>query len=184
MPYTNSAAEYDALLGSLYQGALEPTPWHSFLPRLLGALDAMVVSLTLRPPRSGDSGLILNYLRPYTTADGHSFSKADPRDWPSTAYREQFFALDPFIDLPPLTVVSLQELIPLEALRESEYYRQFLEPAGILYILGADAREPRGMEARLRVSRGPDDAPFSADDQRLLERLLPHLARALDKKRA
>lgn len=180
MPYTNTADEHDALLGALYQGALEPTPWQSFLPCLLDALDAMVVSLTLRPPRAGDSGLILNYLRPYTTAGGHSFSKADPRDWPSTAYREQFFALDPFIDLPPLTVVSLQELIPLAELRESEYYRQFLEPAGILYILGADAREPRGMEARLRVSRAPDDAPFSRDDQRLLERLLPHLARALE----
>ena len=93
MPYTNTADEHDALLGALYQGALEPTPWQSFLPCLLDALDAMVVSLTLRPPRAGDSGLILNYLRPYTTADGHSFSKADPRDWPSTAYREQFFAL-------------------------------------------------------------------------------------------
>jgi DNA-binding CsgD family transcriptional regulator/PAS domain-containing protein len=180
MPYTNSADEYDALLGALYQGALEATPWQSFLPRLLDALGAMVVSLTLRPPRAGDTGSILNYLRPYTTADGHGFSKADPRDWPSTAYREQFFALDPFVDLPPLTVVSLQELIPLQELRQSEYYRQFLEPAGILHILAADAREPRGMEARLRVSRGPDDAPFSRADRRLLERLLPHLARALE----
>jgi DNA-binding CsgD family transcriptional regulator/PAS domain-containing protein len=180
MPYTNSADEYDALLGALYQGALEATPWQSFLPRLLDALGAMVVSLTLRPPRAGDTGSILNYLRPYTTADGHGFSKADPRDWPSTAYREQFFALDPFVDLPPLTVVSLQELIPLQELRQSEYYRQFLEPAGILYILAADAREPRGMEARLRVSRGPDDAPFSRADRHLLERLLPHLARALE----
>lgn len=177
---TDAAEEYDALVGSIYQGALDAAPWQSFLPRLLDALGAMVVSLTLRPPREGDTGLILNHLRPYTTASGHSFSKADPRDWPSTAYREQFFALDPFIDLPPLTVVSLQELIPLAALRESEYYRQFLEPAGILYILGADAREPGGMEARLRVSRGPDDAPFDAADERLLARLLPHLARALE----
>jgi DNA-binding CsgD family transcriptional regulator len=177
---TDAAEEYDALVGSIYQGALDAAPWQSFLPRLLDALGAMVVSLTLRPPREGDTGLILNHLRPYTTASGHSFSKADPRDWPSTAYREQFFALDPFIDLPPLTVVSLQELIPLAALRESEYYRQFLEPAGILYILGADAREPGGMEARLRVSRGPDDAPFNAPDKRLLARLLPHLARALE----
>ena len=145
MAYDGTAAEYDGLIGALYQGVLDATPWQGFLPRLLEALDAMVVSLTLRPPSAGDAGLILNYLRPYTTADGHSFSKADPRDWPSTAYREQFFALDPFIDLPPLTVVSLQQLMPHEELRESEYYRQFLEPAGILYILGADAREPRRM---------------------------------------
>ena len=42
------------------------------------------------------------------------------------------------------------------------------QPVGVLDLvrrarqrhIGADAREPRGMEARLRVSRGPDDAPF------------------------
>jgi len=172
--------EYDALVGALYQGTLDTTPWRAFMARLLEAMDAMVVSLTLRPPRAGDAGLILNHLRPYTTSAGQTFSKADPGDWPSMAYREQFFALDPFVDLRPLEVLSLQDLMSLQQLRESGYYRQFLEPAGILYIIGADVREPGGMEARLRVSRGPEEKPFGAADKQLLQALLSHLARALE----
>jgi DNA-binding CsgD family transcriptional regulator len=170
---------YDALLGSLYQSPLDDAPWEGFLARLLEATGAMVVSLTLRLPRAGDTGLILNHLRPYTTRGGMTFSRADPRDWPSTAYREQFFALDPFVDLPPLRVVSLHELLPGEELERSEYYRQFLEPAGIRDILAADAREPGGMEARLRISRGPDDPAFGAAERVLLDRLMPHMARVL-----
>jgi hypothetical protein len=98
---------------------------------------------------------------PYTTAGGQ-FQLGRPARWPSTAYREQFFALDPFIDLPPFTVVSLQELIPLAELRESEYYRRSRarrDPTS-----RADAREPRGMEARLRFAarRRPVQPPTSA----------------------
>ena len=44
MPHTNSADEHDALLGALYQGALEPTPWQSFLPRLLTTLITVMVA--------------------------------------------------------------------------------------------------------------------------------------------
>jgi DNA-binding CsgD family transcriptional regulator len=171
---------FDELLGALYQSTLDATPWEGFMACLLHAMDAMVISLTLRPPKPGDTGLILNHLRPYTTRGGLTFSKADPRDWPSAVYREQFFALDPFVNLEPFTVHSLHELMPAAELRESEYYRQFLEPAGVLHILGVDAREPAGMEARLRVSRGHDDAPFTPADKRLLTRLSPHLGRALE----
>lgn len=171
---------YDALLEALYRAPLEAAPWERFMALLLQAMGAMVVSLTLRPPRAGDAGLILNHLRPYTTRGGLTFSKADPGDWPSTAYREQFFALDPFVGLEPLQVVSLQDLLPREELLRSEYYRQFLEPAGILHILGADAREPGGLEARIRVSRGHEEPAFTPADRRLLERLMPHIRLALE----
>lgn len=180
MNRTRTEDRYDTLLGALYQSPLEAAPWEGFMGLLLEATGAMVISLTLRPPRPGDTGLILNHLRPYTTKSGMTFSKADPRDWPSAVYREQFFALDPFVDLEPFKVHSLQELVPAGELLRSEYYRQFLEPAGILHILGLDVREPGGMEARLRVSRGHDDPPFSATDKRLLARLAPHLGRALE----
>ncbi|MFM7784038.1 MAG: hypothetical protein ACKPE6_05250, partial [Gammaproteobacteria bacterium] len=57
---------YDALLEALYRAPLEAAPWERFMALLLKAMGAMVVSMTLRPPRAGDTGLILNHLRPYT----------------------------------------------------------------------------------------------------------------------
>lgn len=172
--------DYDRLLGALYQGPLEATPWQTFLPLSRELLDAKVVSLVLRPPAEGDRGVILNQLRPEAGADARlTVQLADPDDWQTATYREQFFALDPFINLPPGKVVTLEELLPSAALRTSEYYRRYLEPAGVLHILGADIGAPGSFQARLRFSRGPDEKPFSAADKALCALIVPHLERAI-----
>ena len=63
---------------------------------------------------------------------------ADPADWPVSAYREHYFALDPFVNLPIGKVVTLAELLPKEKMQDSEYYSQYLKPAGVYHIIGAD----------------------------------------------
>jgi len=173
--------DYDRLLSALYQGPLEETPWQSFLPLSRERLNAKVVSLVLRPPAEGDRGVILNQVRTEQNSTGSPLSVqlADPDDWQIDVYREQFFALDPFINLPPGKVVTLAELLPDAALRGTEYYHQYLKPAGVLHILGADIGAPGAFQARLRFSRGPEEAPFSADDKALCALLVPHLERAL-----
>lgn len=172
--------DYDELLRLLYRGPLESMPWQSFLPHCRDRFDAWAISLVLRPPAAGDSGVILNQVRPASGADTNlTVRLADPSDWQSLAYREQFFALDPFINLPPGKVVTLQELLPMPELLASEYYHQYLKPAGVLYILGADIGAPGGPWARFRLSRGPDEAPFSEADKALAALLLPHLEQAI-----
>lgn len=173
---------YDQLIGALYQGPLEGTPWQGFLPLLREQLDAMAVSLILRPPSAGDRGVILNQLRP---CEGHPDSAvtirlADQNDWQATQYREQFFALDPFVSLPLGKVVSLDELMPADQLSTSDYYLRYLQPAGVFHILGADITSSSGFQGRLRVSRGPEEAAFGPRERQLCERLLPHLTRAIE----
>lgn len=172
---------YDRLIGALYQGPLESIPWQTFLPLCRAEFDAKVISLTLRPPAEGDRGVILNQLRPAEGADASvSVQLADPDDWPALAYREQFFALDPFVNLPPGKVVTLRELVPDAELRRGEFYRRFLEPAGVLHILGADIGVPAAFQARLRLIRGPDEAAFSERDKALCTLIVPHLERAIE----
>jgi DNA-binding CsgD family transcriptional regulator/PAS domain-containing protein len=172
---------YDRLIGALYQGPLESIPWQTFLPLCRAQFDASVISLTLRPPAEGDRGVILNQLRPAEGADASvSVQLADPDDWPALAYREQFFALDPFVNLPPGKVVTLRELVPDAELRRSEFYRHFLEPAGVLHILGADIGVPAAFQARLRLIRGPDEAAFSERDKAVCALIVPHLERAIE----
>lgn len=170
--------QYDQLIAALYQGPLENTPWESFLPILGEQLSAFAVSLVLRPPTAGDAGLILNFQRPATGAQSTT-SLADPTDWPAAAYREQFFALDPFVNLPIGEVVTLAELLPEHELLSSDYYIHYLEPAGVYHIIGADTREPEGLIASLRISRGRDERPFDESDRGLLAALMPHLKRAI-----
>lgn len=169
--------QLEELISLVYQGPLQEKPWQDFLPLLRKLMDAQVVSLVLRPPAAGDRGVILNCRR---GDDGAELEElADPDDWEAINYREQFFALDPFVNLPPGKVVTQQELVPDEELLKSEYYRDYLAPIGIFHILGVDTVEPDGMLARLRIARRLDEAAFSDAHKQLCRRLLPHLRRAI-----
>jgi DNA-binding CsgD family transcriptional regulator len=169
--------DYDSLVGLIYAGSLEAMPWQSFLPYLRELMDAHAVSLVLRPPATGDRGVILNCRRGENLEQSDGL--ADPNDWEAITYREQFFALDPFVNLPPGKVVTQQELVPDEELLASEYYRDYLEPIGVFHILGVDTVEPNGMIARLRLARQRDEGPFSEAQKKLCERFLPHLRQAI-----
>ena len=158
-------ADFEELLGLLYQGPIEPVPWHSFLDSFRQLMQAMTVGLILRPPSEGDQGLLLN--------------ESDITPAWRTAYRDRYFALDPFVDLPLGEPVTLQELVPVEELKRSEFYTRYMEPMGALYALALDVREPGGLEARLRAARPKGAADFGDDEKALFSRLAPHLERAL-----
>lgn len=170
--------DYDALVGLIYQGALEQQPWQSALPVLREALDAQVVSLVLRPPSAEDQGVILNCVRPEQPQHAAA-TLADPDDWEVCAYREQFFALDPFINLPTDKVVALEDILPDRELITSDYYLHYLQPINLFRILGVDTSEPGGMLARLRFSRRENEPRFDKRDRHLLELITPHLRSAI-----
>ncbi len=170
-----TAPDFEALLALIYEGPLQEKPWRSFLPALRRALDAQVVSLVLRPPAAGDRGVILNCQRSESGED----DLADPSDWEAMTYQEQFFAIDPFVNLPPGKVVTQRELIPDEELLVSDYYLNYLKPIGLFHILGVDTVEPDGMQARLRIARRPQEPAFEDAHKQFCERLLPHLRRAI-----
>ena len=171
--------DYDRLIGLIDQGALEAQPWQSALPALRETLDAQVVSLILRPPSAHDQGVILNYLRPDQNRSATETSLADPTDWEVSAYREQFFALDPFVNLPLDKVIALEDILPDKELMNSDYYHHYLQPIDLFRILGVDTAEPDGMLARLRFSRRRSENRFTSKDRQLLELITPHLRRAI-----
>ncbi len=177
---TNGEADYDHLLGLVYQGALEEQPWQSALPLLREVLDAQVVSLVLRPPSDDDRGAILNCVRPESHVQRGQGLLADPSDWEASAYRDQFFALDPFINLPLDEVVALEDILPDAELVASDYYQHYLQPIDLFRILGVDTREPGGMLARLRISRRRSEQRFGPQERALLEKITPHLRRAIE----
>ena len=173
-------AEYDRLIGLIYAGALEQLPWQSALPVLREALDAQVVSLVLRPPSADHEGVILNCVRPEQPQEASGTLLADPNDWEVSAYREQFFALDPFVNLPLDKVIALEDILPDQELMATDYYQYYLEPINLFRILGVDTSEPGGMLARLRFSRRHSEARFAARDRRLLALIAPHLRMAIE----
>ena len=180
MKPTLSESDFSNLIGLLYQGALEPQPWQSALPALREALDAQVVSLVLRPPSADDEGVILNCVRQDGSVDNSHVTLADPNDWEVSAYREQFFSLDPFVSLPLDKVIALEDILPDKDLVTSDYYLHYLKPINLFRILGVDTSEPGGMLARLRFSRRASEPRFKATERQLLTLLTPHLSRAIE----
>ena len=180
MKPTLSDSDFSDLIGLLYQGALEPQPWQSALPALREALDAQVVSLVLRPPSADDEGVILNCVRQDQSVDNSHVTLADPNDWEVSAYREQFFSLDPFVSLPLDKVIALEDILPDKDLVTSDYYLHYLKPINLFRILGVDTSEPGGMLARLRFSRRASEPRFKATERQLLTLLTPHLSRAIE----
>lgn len=168
---------YDDLLGLIYEGPLEDRPWQSALPQLRKMLDAQVASLVVRPPSDEDQGAILNSVRPEPGDTDDTL--ADPNAWQAASYQEEFFSLDPFVNLPLDKVVALEDVLSDKELEESDYYRHYLQPVGLFHILGVDTAEPGGMLARLRFSRRSDEPRFNAEERRLLEHIAPHLRRAI-----
>lgn len=173
-------SDFSDLVGLIYQGALEEQPWQSALPALREALDAQVVSLVLRPPTADDQGVILNCVRPGQDRNHAGSKLADPNDWEVSAYREQFFSLDPFVNLPLDKVIALADILPDSELVVSDYYQHYLKPINLFRILGVDTAEPGGMLARLRFSRRDNEARFRTRERQLLTLLTPHLRRAIE----
>ncbi|MBM7060339.1 helix-turn-helix transcriptional regulator [Pseudomonas sp. UL073] len=165
MAHPLSFEAFSDALGSLYQGPLENVPWASFLNLLNHTLQSKYVTFILRPPSSHVDGLMVN-------TNGTSAEA-------TASYNKHFYALDPFVDLPNRQVVCNTEFIPLAEWTASEFYKNFLEPVGVLHILGADIRTSDGAQCRIRISRGPEQPSFTQADKDLLALFVPHLERAV-----
>jgi DNA-binding CsgD family transcriptional regulator/PAS domain-containing protein len=153
------------LLLALSRGPVAEPPWEEFL-RLLGeALAADFVTLILRAPREGDAGLVINSVVLSPTI--------------YSAYNDNYFALDPFINLPPGQVFTVDEFMAAEDYYNSDYYRHYVEATGIRHLMGADLGDALGNSARLRFARVIGRENFSAAERALCLRLLPHIQQTI-----
>jgi len=155
---------FSELIGSIYQGPLEDSPWQGFLALLRETMGAANTSLVLRPPSDQSRGVLLT--------DGGSLEGI-------ASYNERLFVLDPFVGLQPGEVKSLLDFVSEEELLGSELYRVCMLPAGLFDSLGADMRVGGELEVRLRIARVRGAQAFTGQDRELVRSLIPHLERAI-----
>ncbi len=158
--------EFSALVKTIYAGPMEDPPWDSFLEAVCVAMKAMAVTLILEPPAAEGPGYILN-------AAGRLHS-----GW--RTYREQFYASDPFVNLPEGRPVTISEYLPQNEFQTSEFNQIFLKPTGVHFILGADIRAEGDVLARFRISRNDKSVDFGAEERALCALLIPHLRQSVD----
>ena len=159
--------QFSELMARIYQGPLEETPWAGALEWIRRFLDSSYVTLILRTASRDRRGLMTNASESGLVPD-------------EVAYNSYYYALDPFVGLPGDHVVTVDEVLGETGWVSSELYKQFLQPADIRYVLGADLRTESGVECRFRVSRSHASREFSARDRAFCTLLLPHLRRAVE----
>lgn len=160
--------ELSTLLGLLYQGPMEATPWSSSLELVRRRLDASFATLVLRTPASSRPGLIVN-----ASVYGSSLP-GEP------SYSNDYYSLCPFIGLPTDQVRTADEIFGESGWRGNQFYKQYLQPLDLRYILAANIRTEDGVECAFFVSRNHAANDFGAIEKAFIEVLLPHLKRAVD----
>lgn len=158
--------QLDALIQAAYRGPLEDTPWQTFLNTFREAVNANYATLILRPPREGDSGVVLNAI----VMSPHIFN----------SYNDTYFSMDPFVNLPPGEVFTVAEFVGESEFFNSEYYREYITPSDVRHIMGADLVGPDGLSARLRITRPKARDNFGEAEKALCKQLLPHLELAIE----
>ncbi|VVD73859.1 helix-turn-helix transcriptional regulator [Pandoraea pneumonica] len=161
-----SPNDMSELLHLVYRGALDEVPWHDALQRVGQLLTANWVTLMVRPPVVDRAGLIL------VAKTGRPVRAA-------VAYSQYGYALDPFVKLPLDQVMSLDELMEEAEYKRGEFYKQFLAPADVEYMLGTDFRTLDGVDCHFRLCRSREAGPFTKTDRAFCEMLLPHLKLAV-----
>lgn len=153
--------EFSELLRLIYKGALESLPWESALESLREHLESNWITLVLRPPAVDREGLVL-------------VGKKGSRIRIASTYSQYGYALDPFVKLPMERVMTIEEVIDNEAWQRTEFYKQFIEPCDVFYMMGVDFRTQEGIECHIRLCRPLSGRPFSAADKALVSFLLAH----------
>lgn len=160
-------AQFSELVGLIYQGTMEPIPWGTVLTRLRGLFKANWATLVLRPAEANLAALVIR--------DGGRGAEVY-----EAAYTQfSVFSLDPFVGLPSDQPVTIDEMIEPSKWTTSEFFKQYIEPNQIRYILGTDVKADDDAEFRLRLTRPDGGGNFSSAEKAFIQALIPHFRRAV-----
>lgn len=157
-------AEFSRLVLTLNTSLLSDSPWRDFLLILRDQTNARYGTLILTPPDPSLTTMIT------PTATSESIQR----------YLDRYLEIDPFVGLPEGKVVTLYEYVGEAALKNTTYYKEWVETMDGSHVLGVDLRMSGGYEARLRLTRAPGGEPFDRDETRRVEEIVPHLRQAIE----
>lgn len=156
------SVSFEMLLLDLYGTLEHGGSWEPFFAGLCESMHLEACTLILRMPSSNDRGELYSFNTDLAYED---------------VYRTMQYRDDPFRDMPFDVPCALADVISAEALHESSFYREMLEPDGTTDILALNVCTG-SHPAILRLSRRQPLNPFGLLEKSLLTRLLPHLASA------
>ena len=155
------------LIGKIYEAALNPDLWPSFISEFAIRIKAEAGILSFHNVEEMELLFIKSHGRDATLFD---------------KYREYFIKINPYLNVVkeiPYTVFSSTELIDEKKLTETEYYNDWLLPQSIHYHIGAIIFRDSARLAMVDMQRSLKAGAFGTDELEQIKIFEPHLRRAL-----
>jgi DNA-binding CsgD family transcriptional regulator/PAS domain-containing protein len=163
------------LVGDIYQAGLEPALWPETLKRISQAFQADLGCIYTPMPARPEQALYLTHNFSDTTQAHYAAYYHRLDAWTLAAQKRDIYIQG--------LVAFGEELIPQPALHRSEFYQDFLKPHGMEWIVTTalfDGRaDPATPATHMTFTRHRDHSAFDTDQARLIDRLAPHVRRAL-----
>ena len=161
-------ADFDHLVGMIYDAALQPGRWGDALQASAQALGCEMFHSSVWDLRDGQP----------------LFSCATPDTAQLIAlYHGHFGAIDPRKGLAdvlgPGRMFRCHDHIDARTVSHDEFYQDFLLPHGLRYMMGGTVARLPGRDFTMAWLRARGLPPFSDDELTFAGRLVPHLGRAL-----
>ena len=159
------------LVGSIYQAGLEPDLWPPVLKQISTIFEADLACIYTPMPVQPEQALYLTYNFTEATQAHYAAYYHQHDAWTLAALKRNLYTQG--------LVAFGEELIPQRALRRTEFYNDFLKPAGMEWIVTTalfDGRaDPATSATHMTFTRHRDHAAFDSDHTRLIEYLAPHV---------
>jgi PAS domain-containing protein/DNA-binding CsgD family transcriptional regulator len=162
-----SEAQLDAVVGALYEAAVEPEAWTAALTGVADLLGAVGAQFFLWDKQASAAPFAAVGRLP---EEGNA------------AYVRYYGAIDPRREalerVPVGKLFTADEHFDGGRFRKSEFFNDFLVPYGVPYVAGGRVLQSAGLSAVVAVLRNFRQGPFEPREVAALERLMPHLRRA------
>jgi DNA-binding CsgD family transcriptional regulator len=157
-----------ALTGDIYDAALDPAHWPEVLRKLAGFAGTTISALTSADIASRKGGFYFSW------GDDPQYTKL---------YFDKYIKLNPF--LVPMMLLdagevrSVSDVMPMDQLRATRFYKEWAGPGGYGDTTIAVIEKSASAATFLATSRNDRDSPMDSRPRRCMELLVPHVRRAV-----
>jgi len=162
-------ADFDRLVGLIYESALDPGMWRETMAVLAKQVGADT----------------FHFLGWDSKEQAATFGVMSHDSWNDAIalYNSHYGKVDPRLELlsktEPGTVIACHRYFDDQFVSKDEFYQDFLLSFGLRYVLGGCLSHHERADVNLALLRDPKHGPFEAEHESLLTRLMPHFNRSL-----
>ncbi len=161
--------DYNELVNSLYDAAIDECSWSVPLNIVRKYLKANYITLILKSPQANDPDDLGLMIFVGDNENGDGFVK----------YHTYQHNLTPFRDSPPDKVFTVTDLMSYEEWESSTYFKYWVTN-DVYYVMSTDISTENSGRLRFRATRDKANSDFEEFDKEFCRMLIPHLRRALN----